>query len=567
MARPPARPTGLTPPTLANPQGAVPRTLPRNPDGILVIVAAVTGVVDQVEDLIQPGAFLRTFRQRRPKVVVHHSWPAFAGRSLIFEEIMPGDSRLPKTQNDGTPWPPDAGAVMAAIQFNMNTQAGRDAYEWAMFYTENNECEWSIGYKVVPGRTAKRRDGARIIYDLDVYEFSLVLFGAAKETMTVEGKSLDEDVMAHKTAAADLDPSSALFAVMQAKALKAAQTGGPSHAGLAVIAKDTGRTLMMQRSNRDPHDRAAGTWEFPGGGIDAGETPQAGAEREWQEETGMTLPATGVHTDTWDSPNGVYRGHVMTVPHETDLALNPDKNKRTVTNPDDPHSVDPEVTTWWDLQHAKDNPALRPECADTPWPTLAEHAGVTLKKDTPMEKKDAQDTQPAANPSDLAFLRRLIIWGARQTVDADRAARDGNDPQTAVLARRVAVFCDAMIVDANGLLKDAGQATVDPNEQTPLFDQYNGNRPAAYAVMESKALAQSGASAKLTVKHRKSRAKKCQFCGKKDATVVRAWHGGSYRACPLCDAHAQTPTPTPDLEDAPVSQGGDGGADESSETA
>lgn len=162
------------------------------PEGVVTAIVGVTGVVDHVDDLIVPGAFRRSLTVRRPKVVFHHEWKAFAGRVLHVEELLPGDRRLPAQTKDGQPWPREAGALVATMQFNLNAMGGREAYEWARFYSETNECEWSIGYKVVPEKVAKRaKDGVRLIYDLDVFELSLVLFGAASLSMTLDVKSAD----------------------------------------------------------------------------------------------------------------------------------------------------------------------------------------------------------------------------------------------------------------------------------------------------------------------------------------------------------------------------------------
>lgn len=51
----------------------------------------------------------------------------------------------------------------------------------------------------------------------------------------------------------------------------------------AVIVRD-GRVLIVRRG---PGERHAGFWEFPGGKIDPGETPQACIERELREELGI----------------------------------------------------------------------------------------------------------------------------------------------------------------------------------------------------------------------------------------------------------------------------------------
>jgi 8-oxo-dGTP pyrophosphatase MutT (NUDIX family) len=132
-------------------------------------------------------------------------------------------------------------------------------------------------------------------------------------------------------------------------------------AGLAVLAADTGRVLMLQRA-MTPDDHAAGTWEFPGGHVEAGEDPYDAARREWEEETGVRLPA-GDRVGEWDSRNGVYRGHVLRVRRESDVVLNPDHDDRHVLNPDDPDGDQIEVVAWWKPAQLRDNKAVRRELA------------------------------------------------------------------------------------------------------------------------------------------------------------------------------------------------------------
>lgn len=390
-------------PRPARPADRLPR---RAPEGVVTAIVGVTGVEDEVKDVIIPGGFKRTLGKRRPKVVFHHSWTDFIGRVLHIEEVLPGDSRLPKRTKDGKSWPKEAGALIATMQFNMATEAGRTAFEWARFYTESNECEWSIGYKVVPGKATRGADGIRYIYDLDLYEVSLVLFGAAPLSMTLDVKSLAQDRLgeAHpEPGRAERNPymhltgtrlSSAAAAVMEAKALNAAvdadgeDEDGPSVAGLAVIARDTGRVLMLQRG-QDPSDDAAGMWEFPGGHIEPGETAEQGAVREWEEETGGTLP-DGQLVDSWDSPNGIYRGHVFVVDTEDEVNINADPDDRTVRNPDDPHGDLTEVVAWWDPATLPNMPALRKECRKTPWRMLR---GALAKK-APLDLSPADGEAP-----------------------------------------------------------------------------------------------------------------------------------------------------------------------------
>lgn len=141
---------------------------------------------------------------------------------------------------------------------------------------------------------------------------------------------------------------------------------GPTHAGLAVQALDTGRILMMQRA-LDPEDPAAGKWEFPGGSIDPGETPLDAARREWTEETGMLAP-TADPVGGWTSPDGVYEAFVVQVDAESDLALNPDAHAGD-GNPDDPEREAPEVTCWLSQEDiAAMGDAIRQEVRDgTQW--------------------------------------------------------------------------------------------------------------------------------------------------------------------------------------------------------
>ncbi len=54
---------------------------------------------------------------------------------------------------------------------------------------------------------------------------------------------------------------------------------------VALVAQD-GRVLLQRRPEGTMH---AGLWEFPGGKVDAGESPEQAAVREMEEELGVIL--------------------------------------------------------------------------------------------------------------------------------------------------------------------------------------------------------------------------------------------------------------------------------------
>lgn len=133
---------------------------------------------------------------------------------------------------------------------------------------------------------------------------------------------------------------------------------GPTVGGLAIVARDTGRVLMLQRSMSDEDDPARGKWEFPGGHLEDGEEAFQAACREWSEEVGQPCPVSDF-AGHWDS--GIYRGHVAVVDSESVVPMMDD---RKVLNPDDPDQDLVEVVAWWNPYDLKNNPAIREELND-----------------------------------------------------------------------------------------------------------------------------------------------------------------------------------------------------------
>ncbi|MFF9901240.1 NUDIX domain-containing protein [Streptomyces longispororuber] len=390
---------------------SAPPTTPARPSttqrGTSRAIYAVTGVVDEVNDLIMPGAFARTLASRPVKSVWHHGWKDPVGVVLECEEWLPGDPRFAEIPDLGD-WPAEAGALVGTVLYNLRTRQGRDAYEQVKQWHEHKQAAFSIGYRVPQSGASLRGDGVRVIHHLDLFEVSPVLHGAHPLTRALEVKSAAE----HNTLEYKATPSHVQIDVL-AKTPDAVKV-----AGLAVKAADTGRVLMLQRA-LDPDDPAAGTWEFPGGHLEDGEDALAAALREWQEETGSTLPGTASVVGTWTAPNGIYRGYVAVVPSEASLPINVPHGDRRVTNPDDPKGEATEVTAWWPIPALPDLPLLRPECRETPWALLA---GAALPQGPPSAppRAGAAARLPAGSTG-AARLGAAEEKSARAMVTAARA--------------------------------------------------------------------------------------------------------------------------------------------------
>lgn len=202
---------------------------------------------------------------------------------------------------------------------------------------------------------------------------------------------------------------------------------GPSVAGVALKAADTGRVLMLQRGLDDEDDPAAGTWEFPGGHLEKGDqTSLHGGIREWEEEVGQRFPEGGTVYHTWTSPNGIYQGHLVVIPEEKQVILH---GGRLMPNPDDPHGDMAEQAAWWQVDHAKKNPALRPELkTGTPWGKL-QSAGEDLQKAADYAANDpfsGVETQTPINPPQHSNTSDPASTGFATSVDPD--GWDGEAP-------------------------------------------------------------------------------------------------------------------------------------------
>ena len=103
-------------------------------EGTVQAVVSVTNIVDNVKDVIEPGAYAETLGKRVPKGVWSHDTTIPIAKTLAAIELSPGDSRLPQHLRDV-----DAGGVLVKMKFNLNTTRGREAYEDIKFFGGEQE--------------------------------------------------------------------------------------------------------------------------------------------------------------------------------------------------------------------------------------------------------------------------------------------------------------------------------------------------------------------------------------------------------------------------------------------
>ena len=156
--------------------------------GVVECFVAGIGNKDSVGDVLITGAFSKSLTRRKPRVVWGHNWNDPIGKVLEIYEVAPGDRRLPtKMLNAGI------GGLYAKVQFNLNSEKGREAFANVAFFGQ--EQEWSIGYKTLDSIFDPNIQ-ANILKEVELYEVSPVLHGANQFTGTISVKS-DETAEKH----------------------------------------------------------------------------------------------------------------------------------------------------------------------------------------------------------------------------------------------------------------------------------------------------------------------------------------------------------------------------------
>jgi HK97 family phage prohead protease len=149
--------------------------------GMVECFVAGIGNKDSVGDVLVPGAFTESLKRRKPRVVWGHNWNDPIGKVLEIYEVAPNDPRLPMKMKAA-----GIGGLYARVQFNLNSEKGREAFANVAFFGQ--EQEWSIGYKTLDAIHDPALK-ANILKEVELYEVSPVLHGANQLTGTISVKS------------------------------------------------------------------------------------------------------------------------------------------------------------------------------------------------------------------------------------------------------------------------------------------------------------------------------------------------------------------------------------------
>jgi 8-oxo-dGTP diphosphatase len=118
-----------------------------------------------------------------------------------------------------------------------------------------------------------------------------------------------------------------------------------------MVALDTGNVLLQQRAG---DGELTGTWEFPGGHLDAGESPLEAALREFTEEVGAAVPTDARTVNSFDMAG--WRCFVVEVPRQAEVVPG-----------SLPQSGDVPAQIRWLAPRDALQLNLRPELVNAPW--------------------------------------------------------------------------------------------------------------------------------------------------------------------------------------------------------
>lgn len=160
--------------------------------GLVEAIVSVLGNIDLGDDIIHPGAFTKTIAERFQKIRVldHHQTDSIfrsLGKPVSIQEV--GREHLPA--NLLAQYPTAKGGLHTVTQFNMKTEAGREAFHRIAAGDIN---EYSIGFDAMDVDFTKEmtEKGERVVRNIRtvrMWEYSPVLWGMNPATATVQAKS------------------------------------------------------------------------------------------------------------------------------------------------------------------------------------------------------------------------------------------------------------------------------------------------------------------------------------------------------------------------------------------
>lgn len=402
-------------------------------DGIVEAIVSVTNIVDSVNDVIEPGAYKNTLRKRNPKGVWSHDTNIPVAKTLKVEELMPNDERLPddlRSQN--------AGALLVKMQFNLNTTRGRDAFHDVQFFAD--EQEWSIGYSVPEGKSmTDEKTGVRFIKQLELYEYSPVIFGAAPNTRTLSVKDdlteikEDEDIDWDESKAGDYsDLNFKIPDGVKKQAQMGLDMSSEYNRGGTSVGKNTARYLVNNTiaaprkvrhiakyfprhevDLRTPANSKPGADGYPGAGLIAWKLWGGDAGRTWSTKLVEAMnrrdemKALGIKAEPgdlkvgdfviWNSSGGRARGKITRIMRRGTLRI-PDSSFTINATPDDPAAmirIYREEGNQW-----------------VPTETMVGHKFSTLTK-IQDPTKDIYTDMPEGNPGSFGTPYRPGVVGRR----------------------------------------------------------------------------------------------------------------------------------------------------------
>jgi HK97 family phage prohead protease len=148
------------------------------PQGLVECYVSVFNVIDRAGERILPGFFEESLKHKLPVGCWSHDWSQPVAKTLVCEERLAGDRRLPSEIRR-------YGGLYVKAQFNLGTTRGADAFSDLQFGTFS---EFSIGYSVQRTRW-NPTDGCLDLVEGELFEWSPVLAGCNPATVLVDAKA------------------------------------------------------------------------------------------------------------------------------------------------------------------------------------------------------------------------------------------------------------------------------------------------------------------------------------------------------------------------------------------